>query len=86
MITAIKKQAPQPPVQAVYDGQPRTVHPEEGGLIIRFYEWAGKKGDIHLNLPQPGVAAWEMNLMEVAQSPLSLAANPERTNCADEPV
>ncbi len=76
VITAIKKQAPQEPVQAVYDGQPRTVHPEEGGLIIRFYEWAGKKGDIHLNLPQPGVAAWEMNLMEVAQSPLSLAANP----------
>jgi alpha-mannosidase len=77
VITAIKKQSPQPPVQAFYDGQPRTVHPEEGALIIRFYEWAGKKGDIHLNLPQPGVAAWEMNLMEVAQSPLSLAANPE---------
>src|SRR5271167_3699452 len=76
VITAIKKQAPQPPVQAVYDGQPRTVHPEEGALIIRFYEWAGEKGDIHLQLPQPGTAAWEMNLMEVAQSPLSLAATP----------
>ncbi len=76
VITAIKKQAPQKPVQAIYDGQPRTVHPEEGGLIIRFYEWAGKKGDVHLNLPQSGVAAWEMNLMEVAESPLSLAANP----------
>jgi alpha-mannosidase len=75
VITAIKKQAPQPPVQAVYDGQPRTVHPEEGGLIIRFYEWAGKKGDIHLNLPQQGMAAWEMNLMEVAQSPLALDAS-----------
>jgi alpha-mannosidase len=74
VITAIKKQAPQPPVQAVYDGQPRTVHPEEGALIIRFYEWTGKKGDIHLNLPQPGMAAWEMNLMEVAQSPLALDA------------
>ena len=74
VITAIKKQAPQPPVRAVYDGQPRTVHPEEGALIIRFYEWAGKKGDIHLNLPQPGVAAWEMNLMEVAQTPLPLDA------------
>ena len=86
VITAIKKQAPQPPVQAVYDGQPRTVHPEEGGLIIRFYEWAGKKGDIHLNLPQPGVAAWEMNLMEVAQSPLSLAAEPGSANRADQPV
>jgi alpha-mannosidase len=77
VITAIKKQAPQQPVQAIYDGQPRTVHPEEGALIIRFYEWAGKKGDIHLQLPQTGVAAWEMNLMEVAQSPLSLAADPE---------
>jgi alpha-mannosidase len=76
VITAIKKQAPQAPVQAFYDGQPRTVHPEEGGLIIRFYEWAGRKGDIHLQLSQPGVAAWEMNLMEVAQSPLSLAAAP----------
>jgi len=74
VITAIKKQAPQEPVQAVYGGQPRTVHPEEGALIIRFYEWAGKKGDIHLNLPQPGIAAWEMNLMEVAQRPLSLDA------------
>jgi alpha-mannosidase len=76
VITAIKKQAPQRPVQAIYDGQTRTVYPEEGGLIIRFYEWAGKKGDIHLNLPQSGIAAWEMNLMEVAQSPLSLAENP----------
>jgi alpha-mannosidase len=72
VITAIKKQEPQPPVQAIYDGQPRTVHPEEGALIIRFYEWAGKKGDIHLNLPQAGTAAWEMNLIEVAQSPLAL--------------
>ena len=76
VITAIKKQAPQPPVQAVYDGQTRTVHPEEGALIIRFYEWAGKKGDIQLNLPQPATAAWETNLMEVAERPLSLGANP----------
>ncbi len=44
------------------------------GLIVRFYEWAGKKGDIHLNLPQPGVKAWETNLMEVVQNPLALDA------------
>ncbi len=43
-------------------------------LIIRFYEWAGKKGDIHLNLPQPATAAWETNLMEVVQGPLALDA------------
>ncbi len=46
------------------------------GLIVRFYEWAGKKGEIHLSLPQAGIAAWETNLMEVAQRSLSLAANP----------
>ncbi len=45
---------------------------DDNALMIRFYEWAGKKGDIHLQLPQPGVAAWETNLMEVVQSPLSL--------------
>jgi alpha-mannosidase len=49
---------------------------DDDGLIIRFYEWAGKKGTTHLNLPEPAVAAWEVNLMELAQSPLSLAANP----------
>jgi alpha-mannosidase len=41
-------------------------------LIVRFYEWAGKKGDIHLQLPQKAIAVWETNLMEVAQAPLSL--------------
>jgi alpha-mannosidase len=45
------------------------------GLIVRFYEWAGKKGDIHLSLPQPATAAWETNLMEVVQGPLSLDAS-----------
>ena len=44
------------------------------GLIVRFYEWAGKKGDVHLNLPQGSVKAWETNLMEVMQSPLALDA------------
>jgi alpha-mannosidase len=47
--------------------------PADGdGLIVRFYEWAGKKGDIHLQLPQSAAAAWETNLMEVTQSPLTL--------------
>ncbi len=45
------------------------------GLIVRFYEWAGKKGDVHLKLPQAGTAAWETNLMEVVQSPLALDAS-----------
>jgi len=49
---------------------------DDDALIIRFYEWAGKKGDTHLQLPQPATAAWETNLMEVVERPLSLAANP----------
>ena len=59
VITAIKKQHP----------------PTAPRLIIRFYEWAGKKGDIHLQLPQAATAAWETNLMEVVQAPLSLAGD-----------
>jgi len=43
---------------------------DDDALIVRFYEWAGKKGDIHLQLPQPATAAWETNLMEVVQGPL----------------
>ena len=41
-------------------------------LIIRYYEWAGKKGDVHLLLPPGAVAAWETNLMEDAQRQLNL--------------
>jgi alpha-mannosidase len=48
---------------------------DDDALIVRFYEWAGKKGDIHLNLPQPATAAWETNLMEVVQGPLQLDAS-----------
>ena len=52
--------------------------PADGdGLIVRFYEWAGKKGDIHLQLPQRAAAAWETNLMEVRQAPLALDSNGE---------
>ena len=47
---------------------------DNNALIVRFYEWAGKKGDIRLNLPQAGVVAWATNLMEVVQTPLSLDA------------
>jgi len=48
---------------------------DDSSLIVRFYEWAGKKGDVHLSLPQAAQAAWQTNLMEVAPSPLSLDAS-----------
>ena len=47
---------------------------DDSSLIIRFYEWAGKKGDVHLTLPHAASAAWQTNLMEVAPSALSLDA------------
>ena len=45
---------------------------DDDALIIRFYEWAGKKGDIHVQLPPAATAAWETNLMEVTTVPLQL--------------
>ena len=48
---------------------------EDNALVVRFYEWAGKKGDVHLTLPQTAVAAWQTNLMEVDPNPLSLDAS-----------
>ncbi len=45
---------------------------DDNSLIVRFYEWAGKKGDVHLALPQAASGAWQTNLMEAAPTPLSL--------------
>jgi alpha-mannosidase len=44
------------------------------GTIVRFYEWAGKKGDIHVTLPQSATAAWQTNLMEQPEGQLTLAS------------
>jgi len=48
---------------------------DDNSLIIRYYEWAGKKGDVHIILPQVASAAWETNLMEAAQTPLAVDSN-----------
>lgn len=45
---------------------------EDNSIIVRFYEWAGKKSEIHLALPQPATGAWEVNLMEGEPQPLVL--------------
>ena len=42
------------------------------GTIVRFYEWAGKKGDVHLALPQKATAASQTNLMEQPEGALTL--------------
>ena len=45
---------------------------DDDALIVRFYEWAGKKGDVVLRLPWAAAQAWETNLMEVTPVPLQL--------------
>jgi alpha-mannosidase len=38
---------------------------EDGdGIVIRFYEWAGRKSDIHVRLPQAAASVNETDLME----------------------
>ena len=48
---------------------------DDNSLIVRFYEWAGKKGNVHLTLPQPAASASATNLMESVEGPLSLDAS-----------
>ena len=45
---------------------------DDDSLILRYYEWAGKKGVVHIRLPRPVSAAWQTSLMEVDPTPLAL--------------
>ncbi len=50
---------------------------EEGdALVLRFYEWAGKSGNVELSIPSGATSAHISDLMENAEgSPLSITAN-----------
>ncbi len=49
---------------------------EDGdAMVIRFYESAGKKGDVHLRLPYAAVGLEETDLMERTVRQLPLASN-----------
>lgn len=37
---------------------------DSDSLLLRFYEWAGKDGDVHINVPSGAAAAELINLME----------------------
>jgi len=47
---------------------------DDNSLIVRFYEWSGKKGEIHLTVPEKASSASATNLMESVEGPLSLDA------------
>jgi alpha-mannosidase len=48
---------------------------DDSTLVIRFYEWAGKKGDVHLRLPVKAEGVQETDLMERPLHPLPLDAS-----------
>ncbi|HEU5400060.1 MAG TPA: alpha-mannosidase [Terriglobales bacterium] len=48
---------------------------DDQGMIIRYYEWAGKAGDVGIHLPQAAKAAYDVNLMEKGEKQLALSAN-----------
>ncbi|HEX6804759.1 MAG TPA: glycoside hydrolase family 38 C-terminal domain-containing protein [Terriglobales bacterium] len=45
---------------------------DENALVIRFYEWAGKQGDVTLQLPPGAESATETDLMEKRTGSLSV--------------
>jgi len=45
---------------------------DENALVVRFFEWAGKQGDVTLQLPPGAESATETDLMEKRTSSLSL--------------
>jgi alpha-mannosidase len=45
---------------------------DDHSLILRYYEWAGKGGDVELQVPPGANSAIETNLMEKGSAALSL--------------
>jgi len=81
-VTTTRHQGTLPPSQSFFSTQEDNVvitaikkDADDSSLIVRFYEWAGKKGDVHLTLPQAATSAWQTNLMEMAPTSLSLGAS-----------
>jgi alpha-mannosidase len=48
---------------------------DDGSLVLRFYEWAGREADVKLQLPAGAQSASETDLME--RSTTSLAVHHE---------
>ena len=46
---------------------------DENALILRFYEWAGKQGEVSMQLPAGATSASETDLMERPSGQLSVA-------------
>jgi alpha-mannosidase len=56
---------------------------DDGGLIVRFYEWAGTAADVKLQMPAGAEAAAETDLME--RKIADLPVEPENALIATKP-
>jgi len=80
--TTTRHQGTLPPSQSFFSTQEDNVvitaikkDADDNSLIVRFYEWEGKKGDVHLTLPQAARSASATNLIEAEEGPLNLDAS-----------
>jgi alpha-mannosidase len=53
---------------------------DDNFLIVRFYEWAGKQGEITLELPSGAESASQTNLMEKAETGLTVHSDSVTVN------
>jgi len=58
---------------------------DDDGLLIRFYEWAGKAADVRIELPQAASSAEETNLMEMTDHPLTVGDGGKSVTVATKP-
>jgi alpha-mannosidase len=80
--TTTRHQGTLPPSQSFFSTQEDNVvitaikkDADDNSLIVRFYEWEGKQGDVHLTLPQAATSASATNLIEAEEGPLNLDAS-----------
>jgi alpha-mannosidase len=58
---------------------------DDNSLIIRFYEWAGKSGNVGIRLPRTAKAAYDVNLMEKSEQPLTLNSSSNEVTVPTKP-
>jgi alpha-mannosidase len=58
---------------------------DDNSLIIRFYEWAGKSGNVAIRLPRTAKAAYDVNLMEKSEQPLTLNSSGNEVTVPTKP-
>jgi alpha-mannosidase len=58
---------------------------DDQSMIIRFYEWAGKSGNVGIRLPRTAKGANDVNLLEKSVQALTLTANGNEVTVPTKP-